>query len=241
MADARRPGTAAPNVEAPSPTTPSPTTPGTVAPSTVAPGTVAPGTVAPSTVAPGTATSRLAWRLADRRGMSVRDRGARLLMILTALLVLRGIQAAVAGLTVLAVTVSRFEHPAPTLHLARLAEVEPAPMTAVTALTMILASAGLAAVLLPRRQVLAAFAGIKAFALVAASALTVMFTAEPASIRAAVAGCGVGIVALFWPAARDAAGRVLAAVGLPHPHGRAGDLILAVKIALLVAIVAIPV
>ncbi|ONH26986.1 histidine kinase [Pseudofrankia asymbiotica] len=173
--------------------------------------------------------------------MSVRDRGTRLLMVLTALVVLRGVQAAVAGLTVLAVTVSRLEHPAPTLHLARLAEVELAPATAVTALTMIVVSTGLAAALLPRRQPLAAFAGIKAFALIAASALAVLFTAEPVSIRAAVAGCGVGIVALFWPAARDAAGRVLAAMGLPHPHGRAGDLVLAVKIALLVAFVALPV
>ncbi|OHV37770.1 histidine kinase [Pseudofrankia sp. EUN1h] len=163
-----------------------------------------------------------------------------MLLIITALLVLRGVQAAVAGLTVLVVTVSRFEHPAPTLHLARLAEVEPAPMSAVTALTMILVATGLAAVLLPRRHPFAAFAGIKAFALVAASALAVLFTAEPVSIRAAVAGCGIGIVALFWPAARDAAGRVLAAVGLPHPHGRAGDLLLAVKIALLVAVVVLP-
>ncbi|EFC85946.1 hypothetical protein [Parafrankia sp. EUN1f] len=197
-----------------------------------------------------------------------RRRATRLLFVLAALLVLRVVQAAVAGLTVLAVTVSGLEHPAPGLRMARLAEVEPEPTTGLTTLAMVLISAGLATVLLPRAHALVAFAGIKAFAMVAASAIAgikafamvaasaiagikafamvaasaiaVMFTAEPVGIQAAVAGCGVSVVLLLWPKAREAATRVLAAIGLPHVSGPAGDLVLALKIALLVAFVLLP-
>ncbi|WP_241840335.1 histidine kinase [Frankia sp. CcI49] len=183
---------------------------------------------------------RVVGRLAVRRGLSARDRATRLLFVLAALLVLRVVQAAVAGLTVLAVTVSGLEHPAPGLRMARLAEVEPEPTTGLTTLAMVLISAGLATVLLPRAHVLAAFAGIKAFAMVAASAIAVMFTAEPVGVQAAVAGCGVSVVLLLWPKAREAATRVLAAIGLPHVSGPAGDLVLALKIALLVAFVLLP-
>jgi hypothetical protein len=184
------------------------------------------GVAAPSASAEASA-GRRAWR-------------RRLLMVGAGLLVLRGVQAAIAGLTVLTVTAAHLAQPAPRLRVARLAEVSPDPLTAVTALVMIAVSATLAAVLLPRRWVFAAFAGIKAFAVLAATTVTAAIGAGSVGPRLAIAGCGVALVLMFWPSARDAAVRVLTALGLPHPPGRVGDLLVAVKIVLLVLIVAVP-
>jgi len=77
-------------------------------------------------------------------------------------------------------------------------------------------------------------------ALVAASALMGAWAPGPVDVRLAVAALGVGLVAVLWPLARRAATRVLAAAGVAHPSGRAGDLALVLKVALLVAVVAVP-
>jgi len=190
------------------------------------------------TVRPSVRRRGADWFAAWRR-LSARDWALRLLVVGAALVVLRAVQAAVAALSVLAVTASGLEHPAPGLRMARLGELEPTHTTGLVALTMVLISTALAAVLLPRSRALAAFAGIKAFALIAAGAIAVLFTAEPTGVRIAVAGCGAGIVVLLWPTAREAAIRVLAAFGMPHVRGRVGDLLLALKIAVLVALVLI--
>ena len=187
----------------------------------------------------GLARSAAGW-LAARRRLPARARVRGPLVVFAALLVLRAVQAVVAGLAVLAVAASGLDQPAPGLRMARLAELEPTRTTGLIALTMVLISAGLAAALLSRRHPIAAFAGVKAFALVAASAIAVMFASEPVGVRAAVAGCGAGIVLLLWPMAREAAIRVLAAIGMPHVQGRVGDLLLALKIALLVGLVLVP-
>ena len=162
------------------------------------------------------------------------------LMVIVGLLALRAIQAAVAAATVLIVRGAHLVQPAPGLRVTRLAEVSPDPLTSVTAFVLAALAATLAAVLLPRRHLLAAFAGIKAFALLAATTVTFALTGGPAAPRLALAACGVSLTALFWPSARDAVLRVLAALGLPHPPGRLGDLAVAAKIAVLVLIVAVP-
>jgi hypothetical protein len=174
--------------------------------------------------------------LARRTG----GRGTRLLQVGAALVVLRAVQAVVAVLAVAVVWASRLVRPAPGLHVSGLAEVVPASLTAGTALAMVAVATVLAVALLPRHQVFAAFAGVKALALVAASALTGVFAPGSPALRVAVAALGVGVVVGLWPLARQAALRVLAAAGVAHPPGRAGDLALALKIALLVALVAVP-
>ncbi|ADP81874.1 hypothetical protein [Pseudofrankia inefficax] len=176
----------------------------------------------------------------DGRARRLGGRGTRLLQLGGALVVLRAVQAVVAVLAVTAVGVSRLVRPAPGLHVSGLAEVAPTPLTTGTALAMVVVAAGLALMLLPRRQVFAAFAGVKALALVVASALTGAFAPGSAALRVAVAALGIGVAVGLWPLARRAALRVLVAAGLPHPPGRAGDLALALKIALLVALVAVP-
>jgi hypothetical protein len=161
-------------------------------------------------------------------------------MVIVGLLALRAIQAAVAAATVLIVRGAHLVQPPPGLRVTRLAEVSPDPLTSVTAFVLAALAATLAAVLLPRRHLLAAFAGIKAFALLAATTVTVALTGGPVAPRLALAACGVSLTILFWPSARDAVLRVLAALGLPHPPGRLGDLAVAAKIAVLVLIVAVP-
>jgi hypothetical protein len=162
-------------------------------------------------------------------------RRRRLLVVLVAVAVLRGLQAAVAAVTVLAVAALRLEQPLPHLHVARLTEVGPRPLTPLTALVMVAVSAAAAILLLSRRRTVAAFAGVKAFALVVASTIAGVVAAGPGDVRLAVAGFGAGLAVLLWPAVRRAAVTVLTAVGLPHPTGRLADIALAVKISLLVA------
>jgi hypothetical protein len=165
---------------------------------------------------------------------------ARLLQVGAALLVLRAVQAVVAVAAVVLVRMFHLARPVPGLEVTGLAEVVPTPLTAGAALAMVAVAAVLALVLLPRRGAFAAFAGVKAFALVAASALMGAWAPGPVDVRLAVAALGVGLVAVLWPLARRAATRVLAAAGVAHPSGRAGDLALVLKVALLVAVVAVP-
>ncbi|WP_101832563.1 histidine kinase [Frankia canadensis] len=164
----------------------------------------------------------------------------RLLLVAAALAVLRAVQAAVAALTVLAVTALELERPAPRLHLARLGEVEPRPLTPPTALVMLAVSTACCVLLLRGRGIASAFAGVKAFALVAAATIAGCLAAGPMGTRLVVAGCGASLVVLLWPAVRTAAVRVLTAIGLPHTDGRIADVALALKIAVLTALVLAP-
>lgn len=164
----------------------------------------------------------------------------RLLQVGAALLVLRLVQAVVAVVAALSVRLFHLTGPAPGLHVTGLGEVTPTPLTTGTALAMVTVAAVLALALLPRHAVSAAFAGVKALALVVASALEGACAPGPACVRLAVAAVGLGLLVAFWPLARHAATRVLTAAGMAHPPGRAGDLALALKIALLVVVVAVP-
>ncbi|WP_018638341.1 hypothetical protein [Parafrankia elaeagni] len=179
------------------------------------------------------------WR-ARRRRPSPRARLRRFLMILSAFVVLRAAQAAVASLAVLVMSASGLGQPTPTLQVARLGEVEADPLTALTALVMVAVAGGLTVLLAGRRHPLAAFAGVKTFALIAAVTLTGAFAPGSLGVRVALVGGGASLLMVLWPTARAAVLRVLAALGLPHLSGRAGDLAVALKIVLLVGIVLLP-
>ncbi|MCK9894151.1 histidine kinase [Frankia sp. AgB32] len=171
------------------------------------------------------------------RARPARSRRRRWLVVVAAAAILRGAQAAVAVVTVLLAAVLRPDQPLPHLRVARLAEVGLAPLTPLTALLMVAVCGVGAAVLLRRRQVVLAFAGVKVFALLVASTIGGVVAAGSGGLRLLVAGCGAGLAVLLWPALRRAAVFVLVTVGLPHPTGRLADVILTAKISLLVALV----
>ncbi len=179
------------------------------------------------------------WDAPEGRGRATgMHRLVRLLGVIAAAgLILRGTQAVVALLTVLVSGLLRTESPAPGLTLHGLGELRPEPMTATTALVMIGICAAVAAMLLGRRGIAGPFAGIKAFALLAATALTGPFHSGTAGARVAVLLCGAALLVRLWPTVRDAAGRLLARAGLAHLGGRTADLALALKIAVLVGVV----
>ncbi len=163
--------------------------------------------------------------------------GRRLLLVPAALLVLRGTEAALAAATVGLLRLIPVNQAAAHLHVSRLAKVEVYPHTAATALVTLVMSATLAAVLLRSRSTLAQFAAIKVFALVAATAITGTYAPGPLRAQIAVAGVGVGAVVLMWPQMRVAVPRVLETVNIRHVDGRAADMLLAVKISVLVAVI----
>lgn len=182
-------------------------------------------------------TSRAGVGRPDAGAGPSRPRLQRLLMVAAAVVVLRGTQAVVAVVTVVVIATAHLRQPMPQLHVVRLTEVELRPLTPLTALVMVAVSATVTIVLLRCRRTLTAFAAVKAFALLVAAVITGALAAGPGAVRLAVAGCGVSLAVLMWPAVRRAAVAVLTAVGLPHPAGRLADLALAAKIGLLVALV----
>jgi hypothetical protein len=171
--------------------------------------------------------------------MRAGPRVRRLLLLAAAVIVLRGTQAAVAVITVLTVGLLHLEHPVPHLHVTGLAELRTEPLTPLTALVMVVLSAALAGLLLRVRRTATAFAGIKAFALVASSAISGVLAAGPVGLRLAAAGCGAALAVVLWRPVRRAAATLLARAGLPHATGRTADLALALKIVLLVAFVVV--
>ena len=175
--------------------------------------------------------------LVGHGGTPARRRLRRLLLVVAAVAVLRGVQAGVAALPVLTAAALRLEQQLPHLHVTRLAETGPEPLTPLTALVMVAVSAAVSALLLRARRTVTAFAAVKAFALIAASTIAGVVAAGPVGLRLAVAGCGASLAVLLWPAVRRAAVTLLTAVGLPHATGRTADVALAVKIGLLVAVV----
>ncbi|CAO5238062.1 histidine kinase [Frankia sp. AgKG'84/4] len=182
-------------------------------------------------------TSRSAPGLTGAPVRSARPRRRRLLTVAVAFVVLRATQAAVAVLTLLLAAVLRLEQPLPHLQVARLSEIGLQPLTPLTALVMVAVCAVGAVVLLRRRQVVLAFAGVKVFALLVASTIGGVMAGGDGGLRLVLAGCGAGLAVLLWPVLRRAAVFVLVAVGLPHPAGRLADVVLMVKIALLVVLV----
>ncbi|WP_261574630.1 histidine kinase [Frankia gtarii] len=163
--------------------------------------------------------------------------GRRLLLVPAALLVLRGTEAALAVATVGLLRLIPVDQAAAHLHVSGLAKIEADPHTATTALVTLALSATLAAVLLRSRSTLAQFAAIKVFALVAATAITGVYAPGPLRVQIAVAVTGVGTVVLLWSRMRVAVPRVLETVNIRHVDGRAADILLAVKISALVAVI----
>ncbi|MGF7237416.1 MAG: histidine kinase [Frankia sp.] len=163
--------------------------------------------------------------------------GRRLLLVAAAVLVLRGVEAAVAVATAGLLRLMPVDQAAAHLQVSRLAAIEAYPRTAATAVVTVAVSATLAAVLLRSRSTLAQFAAIKAFALVAATAITGAYAPGLPRVRIAVAVAGAGLVVLMWSQVRTAVPRVLEMINVRHVDGRAADILLVVKISVLVAVI----
>ncbi|WP_322748025.1 MULTISPECIES: histidine kinase [unclassified Frankia] len=164
-------------------------------------------------------------------------RGRRLVMLASALVVLRLVEAVVALLTAVSLWFARLDQAAPGVHMVRLAEVRVDPDTAATALVSIVVAGVVAVVLLRIGTVITGFAGIKAVAVVAATAITGVLAPGSATARTLVAAAGTGIVLTLWPRVRMAVPHLLDAAGIHQVSDRAAEIAIIAKMVLLVGVV----
>jgi hypothetical protein len=165
--------------------------------------------------------------------------GRRLLLVPAAVVILRGIEAAVATATVGLLRLMPVDQATAHLHISRLAAIEADPRTAATAVVTVAVSATLAVVLLRSRSTVAQFAAIKAFALVAATAITGAYAPGLPRVQIALAVAGAGLVVLMWARVRTAVPRVLEMVNIRHVDGRTADILLVAKVSVLVAVIVV--
>lgn len=167
-------------------------------------------------------------------------RGRRLGFVLLALLVLRAVETAavaVAAGLVAGASAAGVAGAAPRLELHGPARLVLAPETPGTQLAVLVVGAAAAVVLLRTGWALAHLAGISGLITAATAAVAAATGPGPLPARLGVLAAGVAATALIWPRLRRVLPALMARAGMHRLAGPAGELALAVKILVVVALV----